>query len=162
MLSRNDVSVWLASYANGYVCMKRRVGQRSEAEVVVIAKQRAAYVAWSLDISLAEDSETTLPLLNLTLAQMQDPEVLLRKEGVYRCIRSKFRKFVIPPLPHLFSILLSVLLFVRVCIETLRIALITQWGYDRAAVSTIVDVFPANTMKERVIFDSTCTTLNIS
>jgi hypothetical protein len=77
-------------------------------------------------------------------------------------IHSKVRKGLIPPLSHLFSILLPILLLVRICIETLRVTLIAQWGYDRAAVFTAVDVVPANATKERMTFDSICTAADVS
>lgn len=81
---------------------------------------------------------------------------------MYRCALSKIREGVIPPLTHLLSVLLPVLLLIRICVETLRVTLISQWRYDRAAVSAVINIVPSNAMKERMVLDSRSTTLNIA
>jgi hypothetical protein len=90
------------------------------------------------------------------------PKLVFREAEYQYCSGSKFRKSIVPPLPHILGIWLSVLLFVRIGIKTLRVPAEAQWRYNRTAILAVIDVVPADAMEERVSFDSGGSTAYVS
>ena len=65
---------------------------------------------------------------------------------------SKILEMPIPLLLQLFCVLLPPSLLIGINIETLCVAWVSYWRYDRSLTPSVVDVIPINAMEERVIF----------